>query len=207
MTVKTAISRKKKITKNRTTSYLPWGTAQLLIKSLIADQKYNTALMLAGGIYFGLRIGDLLKLTWEQIESPAFEIHEIKTNKRRIVTVHPEFAKIRDKIKSLLPYYKQPSPKDFVFTSQEPRGSKYPISVQAANKRFKKALRTYQVDTANPSSHTLRKTFARRLWETNGKNEASLILLSRVLNHRSISVTRIYIGITDEEINNAYLML
>ena len=42
------------------TAPLQWTQVNPLIKSLIADRRYNTALLIGAGIYFGLRIGDIL---------------------------------------------------------------------------------------------------------------------------------------------------
>ena len=52
-----------------TTAPLRWSQASTLIKGLMADLNYNTALLVAAGIYFGPRIGDTLQLRWDQIRS------------------------------------------------------------------------------------------------------------------------------------------
>jgi|AACY02.16.fsa_nt_gi integrase len=200
--------QRKQTAQSRTTSHLPWTQAQSLLKCLTADNQHNTALMCAAGLYFGLRIGDILQLRWKDILQPSFTIHEQKTGKRRKIKVHPDFALIRDAALQQMPEHRRPQPQQFVFVSQEPRGNRRrPISRQAANKRFKKALQAYGIETANPSSHTLRKTFGRRVWNKNGKSEAALVLLGEIFNHRSITVTRKYLGITADEIAQAYLSL
>lgn len=205
MTVKTAAP--KRTQKHRTTSYLPWNTARLLIAELENEGQYNTALMIAAGIYFGLRISDLLSLTWGKVRSESFSVNEGKTGKLRHLDVHPNFAAIRDRYASAFPLARLPKDSEYLFTPQVSHRHGKPISVTAANKRFATALSRHKIKTANPSTHTLRKTFARRIWETNGKSEAALVLLSDILNHQSISVTRRYLGITGEEISAAYLSL
>jgi len=57
------------------------------------------------------------------------------------------------------------------------------------------------------SSHSLRKSFGRRVWENDGESERSLIYLSEIFNHSSIQMTRIYLGIRQEELNEVYLSL
>jgi hypothetical protein len=42
------------------TATLRWTQANTLIKGLMADRRYNTALLIGTGIYFCLRIGDIL---------------------------------------------------------------------------------------------------------------------------------------------------
>ena len=56
------------------TAPLRWPQANTLIKGLMADRRYNTALLIGAGIYFGMRIGDLLQLRWDQIQSDQFII-------------------------------------------------------------------------------------------------------------------------------------
>lgn len=192
-------------TRKTETAPINWNQAQTLIKALMSDADYNTALLFAAGFYFGLRISDILSLTWGQILSPSFEITEQKTGKRREITVHRQFRKLVKQITDRVGY---PHKKDFVFTAQR-RGMRKdrPISIIAANKRIKKAFDQYGISAQNPSSHTLRKTFGRRVYENNNKSEAALILLSKIFNHRDTATTRRYIGITQEQISNAYLSL
>lgn len=59
----------------------------------------------------------------------------------------------------------------------------------------------------NISSHSLRKSFGRRVYENNNESEKSLIYLSELFNHTSLSVTRKYLGIRQEELNDIYMNL
>jgi integrase len=194
-------------TKKRTTTFLPWDTARYLVAALQSDGKHNVALMVAAGCYFGLRIGDALKLTWGQIKQPMFEATEGKTGKHRKITVHAEFATVRDRYLATFYDHAQPTDDQYIFTPQRSHRHGQPITVKAANKRFAAALKRHGITTENASTHTLRKTFARRVWESKGRNEAALVLLSDILNHQSIAVTRRYLGITGEEIATAYTSL
>ena len=192
-------------TKRRTTSYLPWPTAKGLIKDLEKDGRYNVALMISAGIHMGLRISDTLRLTWGQLRKKRLEIIAQKTGKVRRIPIHPDLAALRDRyLAAKFDERKQPADAAFVFTSTRGETKGKPISIQAANKRLAAALERHKIETANPSTHTLRKTFARRVWEQKGANEAALVLLSEILNHKSLAVTRRYIGITTDEIAAAY---
>ncbi|MGB3548705.1 MAG: tyrosine-type recombinase/integrase [Saprospiraceae bacterium] len=191
----------------RTTSFIPWNLARLLVANLQADGQHNVALMVAAGIYFGLRISDTLKLTWGQITAATFTTTEGKTGKVRHIAVHPDFAAARDRYLATFYDHAQPGAGQYVFTPQRSHKGNRPISVTAANKRFAAALEKYEITTANASTHTLRKTFGRRVWENGGKSEAALVLLSDILNHQSIAVTRRYLGITADEIAAAYTSL
>ena len=61
--------------------------------------------------------------------------------------------------------------------------------------------------TLNISSHTLRKTFGRRVYNNNNESEKALIYLSEMFNHTSLAVTRLYLGIRQEELNEIYMNL
>lgn len=198
----------------RTTSFLPWNTAQNLVKLLQADGHHNTALMCAAGFYLGLRIGDILQLRWEHLQADRFYITEQKTAntrkkaKVRAINLHPEFKAVAKKALAAIPAHRRPTAQDFVFVSQEARGNRRrPVTVQAAIKRFKKALDRYGIETDNPSTHTLRKTFGRRVWENEGSTEQALFMLQEVFGHSSIDITKRYLGITEDEIAQVYLSL
>lgn len=188
------------------TAPITWKQAQTLVKALQADSNHNTALLFASGFYFGLRISDILRLTWSQITADRFDLVEQKTGKTRSITVHDDFKKIvRAALADMGTTLK---PSAFVFTSQRSEGNQArPITVIAANKRIKNAFDQYGVNAQNPSSHTMRKTFGRRVFENNQQSEAALILLGQIFNHRDTSTTRRYIGLTSERISNAYLSL
>ena len=189
-----------------TTAPLRWSQASTLIKGLMTDHNYNTALLVAAGIYFGLRIGDTLQLRWAQIRSDQFLVMEGKTKKERVVDVHGNFLKLAKRVGGL---ERIPADHDgLVFIHQRKDGDRSrAISVTAANKRIRKAFATYGIEAQNPSSHTLRKTFGRRVYDNNGRSEHSFVLLSHIFGHRDISVTRRYIGLTQETISSAYLSL
>jgi integrase len=55
----------------------------------------------------------------------------------------------------------------------------------------------------NVGTHTLRKTWGYWAW----KSGVPLPIIMEVLNHSSISVTKRYLGITQDEINKAYMNL
>lgn len=160
--------------------------------------------MFALGFYTGLRISDILRLTWGQVTGvDSFEVVEKKTGKVRPINVNEDLAGIiREARAAIMPESDGP-----IFTSKKGRAIGKQLTVVGANIRIKETLERYGIETQNPSSHTLRKTFARRVYENNGQTEDALILLSQVLNHSGPAMTRKYIGITRERIQNIYLSL
>ncbi|MDF2547736.1 MAG: hypothetical protein K0R93_2634 [Anaerosolibacter sp.] len=57
--------------------------------------------------------------------------------------------------------------------------------------------------TGNIGTHTLRKTWGYWAW----KSGVPLPIIMEVLNHSSLTVTKRYLGITQDEINDAYMRL
>jgi len=82
-----------------------------------------------------------------------------------------------------------------------------PISIVAANKRIKKVFQRFRIKVANPSSHTLRKTIGRGVYEYYICSEDAVIKPSQVFNHSSVANTRRYIEITKEMIDDIYLSI
>lgn len=176
----------------------------MLLATLRDKNQDNTRLMLACGFFFGLRISDILKLSWEDIQHDEFTLQEKKTGKERIISLDPKFKEIRDQITASFDAY----PSGLLFTyNRKGADQTKAISIVAANKRIKKIFTEYDIQCKNPSSHTLRKTFGLRIYEVYNRCEDALILLSQIFNHQDISITRRYIGITQRRISNAYMSL
>ena len=55
-----------------TADYLPWDTMLTLVRKLFKDGNYRMSLLIACGSFFGLRISDLLTLTWEQVLAVSY---------------------------------------------------------------------------------------------------------------------------------------
>ena len=73
------------------------------------------------------------------------------------------------------------------------------------NRHLKKIKTVYQLKAKNVSTHSLRKTFGRRVVDMSGPDaEMALIKLSELFNHSSPSVTRRYLGLRQEELGEVY---
>lgn len=187
-----------------TTSGLEWNTAHGLIARLKNDNKLREYLLISTGIYFGLRIGDLLNLKWDQVlDKDEFNITEGKTGKHRKITINRTVKEAIVYVADILTRQGVFNPEGYLFCNKH--GGK--LSRQFANYLLSEACMKYNVKVQNPSSHTLRKTFGKRVWESDNKSERALVYLSEIFSHSSLAVTKRYIGITDKAIADVYMKL
>jgi len=109
---------------------------------------------------------------------------------------HPS-AHVRDCWKKLeLPEKDEPvflSRKHQVFTTQR------------INVVLKDIKKDYGLQVSHFISHSLRKTFGRKVVDSAGADsEMALIKLSEIFNHSSPAITRRYLGLRQEEIGEVY---
>ena len=182
---------------------LDWDEAISLMNRLFKDENYRISLLVGCGIFFGLRVSDLLRLTWhELLDEDTFIIHEQKTGKRRIIKVndtfkrtiiHPCYEKLR--IRKM---------DELVFLSKIGK----PYTADRLNVMFKGIRVKYRLSIKRFSTHSLRKTFAKRVYTMAGnKSEDALVKLSEMLGHSSTAITRKYIGLTQQVMADTYDML
>ena len=182
-----------------TCSYINWDEMMNLILKLERDEEYRFSLLMAIGSFTGLRISDILNLKWaDLIGQEHITVIEKKTKKERRIKINQDLSELSNRIYNM---YSKPALKEYVFINRY--GIK-PINIQYVNVRIKQILAQYKVKTDNPSTHTLRKTFGRRIWEINNCSERSLILLSEIFNHSNIQITKRYLGIREQEIFDVY---
>jgi len=191
-----------------TTSGLAWNEMLGLLHQLKQDKRYRDYLLICLGSYFGLRAKDLLSLRWcdlydgEQVRAEIL-LTESKTGKKRNITINPTAADALTYVRAELTRLGKFSQNDYIFANRW--GDR--ISINYINKQLHRIFEHYNVKVQNPSTHCLRKTFARRVWDQDGKSEKSLIYLSEIFSHASVATTRRYIGLTREVIADVYLKL
>ncbi|MFW5804791.1 MAG: tyrosine-type recombinase/integrase [bacterium] len=183
--------------------YLEWDTMLLLLQKLEKNQEYKFQLLIAVGSYTGLRISDLLKLKWcDVLDHDYVELIEGKTGKKRKININPALAAIVTRLSQKMEVkdYDQ-----FLFMNRF--GTK-PINVQFVNRKLKEINKKYlNGNKINFSSHSFRKTLGRHVWAINDYSEKSLVLLGEMFNHSSVKITKIYLGIKEQEIGDVYLNL
>lgn len=183
-----------------TSDFLEWEKMQSLVLKLERDGELRFALLIATGSYIGLRISDLLQLRWNQVlNHEHFTVTEKKTGKLRKVTLNPELMAVLKRLYVAL----GADEADYMFVN---RFGDKPFSIQHVNAKLKDIFGRYGIK-GQYSSHFMRKTLGRRVWETNKYSDQALLLLSQLFNHSNVSTTKIYLGIRETEISNLYLNL
>jgi integrase len=173
-------------------TYLDFDKAQGKGMRLIRSGENPTfGLLIVCGVNLGLRISDLLELTFSELRQSEIDLKEKKTGKNRTLTTN-------ENIHQAVRYFENENPNFKAFRSR--KGSTY--STQQVNRLMKKYF-----SEKNISSHSLRKTFGRRVWDNHGQSESALMYLSELFNHNSMSITRKYLGIRAQELQDIYLNL
>lgn len=186
-----------------TADYIEWNTAVNLVHRLYKDGNYQMSLLIGCGIFFGLRISDILQLSWDMLlNDSSFQLIEKKTQKRREVRINKGFQKhIWDCYNALLITDKS----EKCFKSRERKV----YSIQRINMILKDIKKKYNIKSVkNFSTHSLRKTFGRHVYERADSNgEMALVMLSELFNHSNIAITKRYLGLRKEEIMQCYDLL
>lgn len=182
-----------------TSDYLQWDSATTLVRKLYRDKNYRISLLIGCGIFFGLRISDLLRLTWNMLlnNEAKFVLIEKKTGKRREVKINKEFQKHIKDCHEALQIENMDEP---CFLSTKGK----PYSVQWINHVLKELKDHYNLKIKHFSTHSLRKTFGRKVFESSDNAELALVKLMELFNHSSVSITKRYLGLRQEEILQTY---
>ena len=182
-----------------TADYLVWSDAMNLIRKLAKDGNYKMSLLISLGTFTGLRISDILALKWKQIlNSEEFTIVEKKTGKKRVIRLNQQLQK------HISECYEHINPIGInapILVSQ--KGTIF--TIQRINVILKEVKKKYRLKVKNFSCHSLRKTFGRQVYNMNSENsELALVKLMELFNHSSVSITKRYLGLRQEEILETY---
>lgn len=184
---------------------------------LISNKRYRDNMLFIVGINFGLRVSDLRMLRFSNLINDnltfkdSFPVFEKKTRntrkkkKNRHITIN---TAVVEAVALYLENTPNVSLSDYMFRSQSNRGGNLnkPLSIQAIDKMLKDVAIDLDL-TMKVSTHTLRKTFCYHQMVMSNNSHRKLLLLQKMLNHSSPGQTLDYIGITGEEIEEAYKKL
>ena len=136
------------------------------------------------------------------LDEDTFIIHEQKTGKRRIIRVNDTFK--RTIIQSCYEKLRIRRMDEPVFLSKIGQ----PYTADRLNVMFKGIRVKYRLSIKRFTTHSLRKTFAKRVYTMAGnRSEDALVRLSEMLGHSSTAITRKYIGLTQQVMADTYDML
>jgi len=167
---------------------------------LRGQRRYRDLLLFVVGINSALRISDLLSLRIGQFLDEQgqikhrFELHERKRGKRHVVVINNS---IKETLQEYLVAYPgiETNPDRFVFFNTKTKN--YTASIKRGQAwKFITNICNEVGLRGNFGTHSLRKT-----WGYHARLQGvDLALIMHKLNHSSISTTKRYLGITDEEL-------
>ncbi|MDR3349244.1 MAG: tyrosine-type recombinase/integrase [Acidaminococcales bacterium] len=164
------------------------------------EEPRNYALIVLG-IYTALRISDILNLRWRDVYDfntekfyECITLVEKKTGKDKCLALNSDALQV-------LKYYQKKAnnswdKEGFLFVSKTDGRA---ISRIQAYRIVKKAAAAIGLPN-NISCHSLRKTFGYHAW----KKHVPVAVIMDIYNHTSLSVTRRYLGVCQDDRNDVY---
>lgn len=184
---------------------------------LISNKRYRDNMLFIVGINFGLRVSDLRVLRFSNLINDnltfkdTFPVFEKKTRNTRKKKKN-RYITINNAVIEAVTLYLENTPNvrldDYMFKCVSNRGcnSGEPLTVRSID-RILKGIADDLGLSFKMSTHTLRKTFCYHQMMMSGNSTRKLMLLQKMMNHASPAQTLDYIGITNEEIHEAYMNL
>jgi len=184
---------------------------------LKAKGRYRDNMLFIVGINFGLRVSDLRVLRFSNLINenlvfrtsfPVFEKKTRNTRKRK----RNRYITINNAVIEAVTLYLENTPdvrlSDYMFRSESNRGcnKNEPLTIKSIDRILKGIGQDLHL-SAKISTHTLRKTFGYHQMMMSNNDNRKLLLLQKIFNHASPAQTLDYIGITEEEIEDAYKKL
>lgn len=184
---------------------------------LISNGRYRDNMLFIVGINFGLRVSDLRVLRFSNLINEnctfrdSFPVFEKKTRNTRTRKKN-RYITINSAVMEAVTLYLENTPgvsmSDYMFRSLSNHGGNLnePLSSMSIDRILKGIARDLDL-SVKMSTHTLRKTFCYHQMLMSHNDNRKLLLLQKMLNHSSPAQTLDYIGITGEEIDEAYKKL
>lgn len=183
----------------------------------IENGRYRDNMLFIVGINFGLRVSDLRSLRFSSLINPnctfrdSFPVFEKKTRRTRARKKNRHITVNTAVVEAVTLYLENTtgvSLSDYMFRSESNNGrsKNIPLSITAIDNILKDAARALHL-SAHISTHSLRKTFGYHQMLMSNNDHRKLLLLQKIFNHSTPAQTLDYIGITGEEIEEAYRKL
>ena len=180
-------------------TYISQDDLEKIINYLNSKGKHRLVFLFKFGTRMALRIGDLKQIRWRDVlGKDRYKVDESKTGKRRDIIFSPQCKEI------IQQYYEILKPKrvtDYIFCNKLGK----PYSTRYLNAEFKRIIRNSRIENpAQYKTHSLRKTWGRRVWENNGESDRALTLICYAFGHSNPRITMAYLGIRQDEIDKLY---
>lgn len=149
------------------------------------------------GINSGMRVSDIVKLTKDDIRNldetmkQHITVTEKKTGKQK------RFPLCNGLLVEMEKYTRNMQVGEYLFKSR--KGENKPITTVQAYRIINRAAKRIKLEEIG--THTMRKTFG--YWHY--QQYKDIAMLQEIFNHSSPSVTLLYIGINQDNIDNSYM--
>ena len=196
----------------------PFSSVEIssLESHLLAQCRFRDRMLLVAGANVGYRITELLSWTVGQVLTREGEVaREVTVTRallkggsgvrkrsvrcRRVVLNERARGAIRDYLASL---DHVPLPDEYLFRSRE--GGNRPIAREHAHRILKALCHACGIDATRISTHSLRKTFVRSVYDASGHD---LIRTQRLVGHSSPEITSHYLESTQSELDELVMGL
>lgn len=188
----------------------------LLESHLLSDGRFRDRMLLIVGTNVGYRITELLTWTIGQVLTRDGNVAKEVTvtrallkggsgvrkrsiRSRRIVLNERARGAIRDYLASL---NRIPAPAEFLFRSRE--GDNRPVHRAQAHRILKDVCRTCGIDATRISTHSLRKSFVRAVYDA---SHYDIVRTQRIVGHSSPQMTARYLETTQTDLDDLVLGL
>lgn len=163
----------------------------LKIQNILKKESYRNLLLFCIGINSGLRISDILKLDVCDVKDRDYILLiEKKTKKYKKIPIN-------NKLKRMFKSYTKDKPLNTpLFTTKFHNR----LDRVEAYRILKRVGQKAEIE-GNIGTHTLRKTFGYHHY----KQFKDIAILQKIFNHSSAEITLRYIGIEQDEIDDAYI--
>jgi integrase len=168
-----------------------------LIEYYLKLGQIRNYVLIALGVYTALRISDILSLKCDDVFDfknrkvrKSITLTEKKTGKSKIVALN------KNLVAALKAYFPEAKP-----------GA--PLIINSRTGKAISRIQAYRIIRAAAealgfgyavSCHSLRKTFGYHCW----KDGVSPAVIMEIYNHSSLSVTKRYLGVSQDDVNKAY---